>query len=158
MNSFDDNMRDRYLRRLEISARNQNRSIQIRVLKKAEREAARTDSVALAYFQNKERCDSLKLRLTRWKQKLLNSPLSMDLVKEDAARAARVSRQSHARSRSATEIRAINRRIEQVVLDQGYIDNPSELSELRNQKRQLLDQFYRLRAMRDIERSNSRRI
>jgi hypothetical protein len=50
----------------------------------------------------------------------------------------------------------MNQRIEQVVLEQGYIDNPVEIAQLRREKRDLLLQFRQLRAMRDVERANSR--
>jgi hypothetical protein len=149
-------IRERSLRRLEISGRNRDQSLRLKILRKTEREAVRADSVALSYFEKKELCDSQFMRFNRWKQKLRNSPLAVDLVQEDRQRLSRLYRDTLARARSVSETREMNQRIEQVVLEQGYIDNPVEIAQLRREKRDLLLQFRQLRAMRDVERANSR--
>ena len=156
MTTFENTMRERSMRRLEQAARNRDESARIRALKDAEREAARADQMALKYFEGREITESLECREERWNKRLQTSPLAIDLTAESDKRARSRMRSQEANKRSQSLESSLKHSIETTVLSQGLMDNPIEMAELRREKRELLLQFKQLKAIRDVERTNSR--
>jgi len=126
------------------------------MMKRTEREATRKAFADISLCENKEISDSYAMRLKRWKQKMRNSPLGVDLVQEDKERRSRIDRFLRGSNRTWSEVHKIDKHIEQVVIEQEYLENPMVMSKLRREKRDLLVQLHQLRAMRDVEKSNSR--
>jgi hypothetical protein len=156
MNSFDRAARDRSLRRLEISSRCREESLRIKVFRHYERDSVKARQSSLHNIEGQEMRDSILSRQKRWQQKLLSSPLSVDLVQEEDARRLRVARVNQATKRYQSELHEVNRRVHDTALEMSLAEDPQEIWDLRREKRELIQQFRQLRAMRDVERTNSR--
>ena len=89
-------------------------------------------------------------------EKLRISPLAIDLVQEDIERSRQEQLSHEAKLRSGSVESSLNREIRSTVLSQDLLDDPIQMAQLRREKRELIQQFKQLRAIRDVERTNSR--
>jgi hypothetical protein len=154
--SFHDVSRDRFMRRIDIASRNRDESLRLRVSRKLEHDAVRANLAQLKSIEHKEVAQSLMKRRLRWREKLVSSPLSIDLMKEDRARLSRLKREEEAHKRFVDQKAKLDNKIEQAALDASIEEVPIEMGLMRHRKRDLLLQLRQLRAIRDVERTNSR--
>jgi len=153
---FHEMSNNRFVHRLETASRNRDESLRIRVSRQLEHDAVRAEQENLRMREHTELSESWKRRRRRWQQKLLKSPLSVDLLSEDKERRSRLLRQSESLRSFSVEKEGLDSDIRDAALEATVADEPVEMGELRNLKRELLLQLRQLRAMRDVERTNSR--
>ena len=154
--SFHDVPRDRFMRRMDIASRNRDDSLRIRVSRQLERDAVRAKHEQLKSVEYQEAVQSVMKRRLRWREKLVSSPLSVDLLKEDSDRLLRLKREEEAHKTFIDQKAEIDSSIQQAALDASIEEEPIEMGVMRHRKRDLLLQLRQLRAMRDVERTNSR--
>ena len=130
--------------------------MRIRVARQIELDKVRSDQQVLKSKDYKELSDSLKKRRKRWKDKLSKSPLSVNLLEEDRNRLQRLDRESECRRCFSLEKTKLDSDIHEAAVEATISDEPVGMGELLNRKRELLLQLRQLRAMRDVERTNSR--
>jgi len=145
----------RVIRRLEMCARAREESTKIMSLRVAERNSVRDDMLREKRKYEDLEAITRKDRQDRWTQKTQKSPFNVDLL----AQHQRLDEESKMRiqmeSRKA-KIAARKERETQDALTKKVGAHEMELEALRKEKRQLLENEKKLKAMRDLEKSNAR--
>ena len=116
----------------------------------------KADELARKSLESRELLVSQNKRIHRWESKLAASPLSIDLVDEEAKRARRAMMcEIRRRSHSSKEVEA-ERMVHSAVLHSASLERPDETALLREAKRELVFSSKQLRAMQDVAKSNLR--
>ncbi len=153
---FHDMPSERFVRRIESASRNRDASLRIRVARSIELDSLRKELDFQKQKDCKELADSSKNRRKRWREKLAKSPLSVNLVEEEKNRGHRLELESQRHRCFTSEKTRLDSDIQEAAIEATMVDEPVGMGELRNRKRELLLQLRQLRAMRDVERTNSR--
>merc|ERR1719235_182511 len=147
--------REKLLRRLEMCAKAREESTKIMSIRFAQRDAVREELLKTreAFLTNMS--SSRRHRDERWGRKLARSPFAVDLVAENQ-RIDEENRVQDQVERRRTRLVAQRHREAHNVIFKRAIAESDELDILRSEKRMLLDNEKRLKALRDVERSNAR--
>ena len=134
------------MRRIEIASRTRHESEKIREYRDAQRNAVRTDQLTVKYFEDQEILSSHLSRRRRWEQRLGSSPLAQDQV--SACR--------HVVDVNSIDKTDIGEEMHAALLNEMIFENPGDLHQLRLMKRELAFHCRQLKAMKDVDRVNSR--
>mmetsp|Transcript_54809 Transcript_54809/g.117024 ORF Transcript_54809/g.117024 Transcript_54809/m.117024 type:complete len:276 (-) Transcript_54809:194-1021(-) len=147
--------RERLLRRLEMCAKAREESTKIMSIRYAQRDAVKHELRRERQGYMEKLMESARDRDQRWTRKLQKSPFAIDLVAENQRidEENRVQQTIERRRRKMQEKR--NREAHNAIFSRATAEH-DELSQLRLEKRLLIENERQLKALRDVEKSNAR--
>merc|ERR1719235_1074863 len=138
-----------------MSARAREESTKIMSIRLAQRDYVKKEMRRTKQEFHQQLHDSTLERDERWGRKLARSPFAVDLVAENQ-RIDEENRVQDQVERRRNRLVAQRHREAHNVIFKRAIAESDELDILRSEKRMLLDNEKRLKALRDVERSNAR--
>lgn len=147
--------RERLLRRLEMCAKAREESTRVMSIRFARRDQAAKEYKRDRVRHTERMVEAQQDREERWSRRLQRSPFAVDLVAENQRIDEENRVRDHMEQRKSRIIAKRNREAHNAIFRRAT-EEVDELDQLRKEKRALLENERRLKALKDVERSNAR--